>query len=771
MNLRNNLNLKGLLLVIIIVISLITVNVFASIEPSYYEPDGLHPGDDYTVTKNVTIPILPPKVDVMFAFELDGPMGGFFETAKTDLSVVMAQLDALGIDFTYGLISYMDYPSFYRSCDYNEFYSSNGDYAYNLDQPLTSNSSKVDTVINSLLLGDGWDLPECYTRIFYESYADSSIGWRNGSKKLLVNFGDNIPHDCNISEGVYPGTFSTGRDPGRDEEVFTDDDLDLQLVLADMAANNTMLLQCQPDYYYAQALWDYWTGITGGSVNVINTENFATDVVNTITDAITISSVFGLHLEVTTSGYESWLTSVVPASYDEVAAEEEVPFEETVTIPLDADPEITHTFVVSALDEDGVSYGDQTNVIVLDVNVRPNEPVNPNPPDNADGVDINPTLSVNVSDSDGDVLNVTFFDASDDSIIGYVEVPSGGVASINWYGLAYLTEYNWYVIVNDSEYATQSVTWSFTTVQKPAQPPKVPSFNENPVADASAGAPYNGFIGTEIVFDGSLSYDPDLDGYITNWIWNFGDGANDEGEITTHKYTKNGTYTATLKVVDNEESSDIDTFEVIIAKGNNPPENLQVDGSLTGKKNISYSYTASATDIDPEDRLRFTFNWDDGTNTTSEVVESGEEVTLMHSWSSYGVYEVKVTAIDNSSSQISTTFIVLIDVIVIDGEDIKGYLVDEDSTDPFDIFDNTQTGGHTVVEKEDSSYLIDSNGDGDWDHAYNPDTGVITYFDHVYHKYLALYQQELATPGFELVPVLIMFLLVAIILKWRRKES
>ena len=81
------------------------------------------------------------------------------------------------------------------------------------------------------------------------------------------------------------------------------------------------------------------------------------------------------------------------------------------------------------------------------------------------GVDLNPVLSVVVSDPDGDVLDVGFYDASDDSLI-YVDssVPSGGVASITWSGLDKNTSYSWYVIIDDSEDTTNSNTWNFKTI-------------------------------------------------------------------------------------------------------------------------------------------------------------------------------------------------------------------------------------------------------------------------------------------------------------------
>ncbi len=98
------------------------------------------------------------------------------------------------------------------------------------------------------------------------------------------------------------------------------------------------------------------------------------------------------------------------------------------------------------------------------MNQPPNNPINPAPADGAEDVEIDPFLSVDVTDPDGDMMDVLFFDASDGSLIGTVlNVASGGTASVQWKDLSYNTTYSWYAIADDSVYETRSDTWSFTT--------------------------------------------------------------------------------------------------------------------------------------------------------------------------------------------------------------------------------------------------------------------------------------------------------------------
>jgi len=623
--------------------------------------------------------------------------------------------------------------------------------------------SGADVALISTVL-DGYDEPEDYTRIFFESYNDSNIGWRLDAQKILVNFGDSIPHDCNLNEGIIKAIeWSTGGDPGPDEIMGNSDDLDLQDVLAEMKNNNITLIECHSSTDYLN-YWENWTGITGGCVNYTNSTNFLEVVEDAITYKLEIPKIYDLTLKVTTPGFEQWLNSVYPNSYPEVNAGSSVTFQETICVPIKTLPGV-YKFNVSAVDGEGNVYGTQVNEISL--NVPPDAPINPKPTDGKTDVTINPKLSVYVFDSNNDKLNVQFYDKYNTLIGTDSNVSSGTNASITWSGLDYSTIYYWYAIADDSEFTNKSATWSFTTKNAPIPPPPPPPKNRLPIADASAGGPYYGFIDEDIDFDGSRSYD--LDGSIVEWYWDFDDGTDAYGEIVTHNYSSEGTYKVTLTVTDNEGAKDDDKFNVVIVTANNPPKDLVVDGPSTGKQNIEYEYTASATDVDEDDMLRFTFDWGDGTKTTSDFVDSGVSVKVKHKWSTYGVYEVKVTARDNFSAEISKTITVLIDVIVIDEEEVQGLIIDEDGTNPFDIFNNTETHHKTAVKLDSGSYLIDTNGDDKWDYAFNFNTGLITYYEFVYNKYIVIYEAQKATPGFELIFVLLAIAIMVVVLKRKRR--
>ena len=75
---------------------------------------------------------------------------------------------------------------------------------------------------------------------------------------------------------------------------------------------------------------------------------------------------------------------------------------------------------------------------------------------------------------------------------------------------------------------------------------------KNPIANSTG--PYAGVIGISVTFYGSNSYD--LDGNISTYSWDFGDGTTLDGEIVEHIYFSTGTYTYTLTATDDDGNTD-----------------------------------------------------------------------------------------------------------------------------------------------------------------------------------------------------------------------
>jgi uncharacterized repeat protein (TIGR01451 family) len=282
-------------------------------------------------------------------------------------------------------------------------------------------------------------------------------------------------------------------------------------------------------------------------------------------------------------------------------------------------------------------------------------------------------------------------------------------------------------------------------------------------ADASAGSPYFGFVGENITFDGSLSYDPDPEGYIVSWYWDFGDGMNGTGETTSHVYEEVGNYTAILTVTDDINITDQDKFTVVIIIPNIPPTPPFVDGPTSGAINTVYNFTAVSTDAD-NDTIRYVFDWGDNSNLTiSNFIPNGTMTIQKHSWKDAGHYIISVYANDKKTDSISTEYIVYIDVTVV-GD--LGYLTDDDGDGIFDMFHDGKNI-HTELGIENNTYLIDSDGDGKWDHVFTQENEVLTYTHFVVHKYVQIYEERKSS-GFEILLFFAMLVLVIIIMRRKR---
>ncbi len=293
----------------------------STLEPSSLEAV-LHVGESVTEQKLATVSPTPPQGDILFSFDLTGSMGDELENVKANSTNIMGEIAGIISDSHFGLISHMDYVGWFNSCNYYTQYGSSyyGDYPYSLDIPLTSGTADVSLEIASLELGSGSDYPEDYTRALYETTADVSIGWREGSRKIVVAWLDDIPHDCDVYS-IIDGSGSTGADPGRDNMVGTEDDLEILDVLQAMADQNITLIVLNSGQY--QTLWEAYAGITGGTAFQINGDGtipgdieIAPFIAGIIADEV--STIDELTLEVCTEGFEDWLVSVDPASYMDI---------------------------------------------------------------------------------------------------------------------------------------------------------------------------------------------------------------------------------------------------------------------------------------------------------------------------------------------------------------------------------------------------------------------------------------------------------------------
>ena len=408
----------------------------------------LAPGETVTEDKLASLPAQADVVDIMFAFDNTGSMGGELDNLKVNAVDIMTSLAGLISDVQFGLVSFADYEGVFDNtaaavgCDYLSTYGLAGDSPYFVLQTLDSDITTVGASIGGLALspGGGADLPESYSRALYELAQElldntgpgGPVNWRPEARRIVILFGDAFPHDCDTFDpvegdlGVEITGDDFGTDPGRDAVVGTADDLDILDVLADLAATDITLISLHsvqtsipglPEEP-SLALWTFYAEQTGGTNFEINTDGSfpeGTDIVDTILDLVgeQISTVDELILTVCPGdeAFASWISSVTPPSYSDITLPADRDFELILGPPPGTDPG-TYEFDMCAIG-DGAVLGRQDVTIEVPGISEPEADVSvektADPTDVLVGEDITWTITVGNAGPD-DATNVVVTD-------------------------------------------------------------------------------------------------------------------------------------------------------------------------------------------------------------------------------------------------------------------------------------------------------------------------------------------------------------------------
>jgi hypothetical protein len=350
-------------------------------------------------------------------------------------------------------------------------------------------------------------------------------------------------------------------------------------------------------------------------------------------------------------------------------------------------------------------------------NTKPNSPYNPIPVNNSTNIDINTDLYWTCSDPDNDKLTYDVF-------FGKNNPPNQVISnqSKNFFNpgkMDYNTTYCWKIKAWDNKNTFNiSPTWKFTTE------PYIPDDHQNdddskhhennpPLANASASQNY-GLVGSSIQFNGSLSYD--LDGFITNWYWDFGDNTTGNGEITQHIYSKEGNYNVILRVTDNDNATSTDNIIIQIKTFNIPPSKPVITGPHKLQKNNLYNFLIKSNDMD-NDSIQYIINWGDKTTNKSKYLTNNSIYQIKHKWISAGEYLISVITTDNKTISETTILTVLVDSLYVQD---KGYLIDIDGDNHYDIFfSNITKQNSTILKLNDEEYKIDIDSDNTLDYIYS----------------------------------------------------
>jgi len=155
----------------------------------------LNSGETLDETIGVTIPknAGTAKADVYFLADTTGSMGGILNAVQTGANNVLSALAALPVNMVFGVGNYKDFAQ--------------GDpYGFQHQVSPTNVTATVTAAINTWSAAGGGDIPEA-ALFALNSLAvppSSGIGWRAGSKRIIVWFGDAPSHDsiCTAVSGA-----------------------------------------------------------------------------------------------------------------------------------------------------------------------------------------------------------------------------------------------------------------------------------------------------------------------------------------------------------------------------------------------------------------------------------------------------------------------------------------------------------------------------------------------------------------------------------------
>jgi uncharacterized repeat protein (TIGR01451 family) len=143
----------------------------------------LLPGGSTVVAKTVETPPIPPDPDIVFMADTTSSMSGAIANVQTNAATIMTAVLGAQPTAEFGVAHYTD-----QACPD----------PWVLDQAITADTTAVTTALAGLTtpnLGCNPDAPEDYINGVYQVATDPTVGFRTGSTRIVVFFGDSSSHD------------------------------------------------------------------------------------------------------------------------------------------------------------------------------------------------------------------------------------------------------------------------------------------------------------------------------------------------------------------------------------------------------------------------------------------------------------------------------------------------------------------------------------------------------------------------------------------------
>lgn len=141
-----------------------------------------------------------------------------------------------------------------------------------------------------------------------------------------------------------------------------------------------------------------------------------------------------------------------------------------------------------------------------------------------------------------------------------------------------------------------------------------------------------------LLFDGSQS--SDSDGFISEYLWDFGDGTKSKGVKAAHSYKKAGRYQVTLTVIDNSGTTSNTSSNTLTVIVNSRPVAVAGNDEVITRSEFQFDGTSSS---DPDGKvLKYFWEFGDGKTST--------EAAPKHFYEKPGVYKVRLTVTDDTKT-------------------------------------------------------------------------------------------------------------------------
>jgi hypothetical protein len=301
----------------------------------------------------------------------------------------------------------------------------------------------------------------------------------------------------------------------------------------------------------------------------------------------------------------------------------------------------TYHIRVNATDSKGATSGWSESWTVI-MNAPPNNPSMPSGTSSGRPGTLY-TYTVFTVDPDGDQIKYAFdWGDGTTSIIGPADSGTEVSANHSWSKSA---TYHIRVNATDNKGSTSGWSESWTVIMN--APPNNPSTPSGPI---SVYAWTSNSYSTSTI-------DPDDDSVECTFDWG------DKNKSTTdfvksgsnvsalHIWENEGTYQIKVIAIDSNGSSSgwSDYLTITVIANNKPKVPINLFGPNSGYVGIVYYYFTLANDPD-NDKIKYTFDWGDGTISKTALVNSGSVENASHNWSKAETYQVKCNTTDSKGS-------------------------------------------------------------------------------------------------------------------------